>query len=222
MAKYFVFQPTDSNITQAVLYWYDSAIFNTESNSQQKYVKISLITYPEGPEEIPETQEILLSFGKAITNYWNPIKTWSSISLNIAKNGHLLLPIPTGLIVVIVIYQTIKRQQEKKSNLTLLNKLSLQKKEELILKIINQTNRKDEITVNQLADQLKEITGKENRLDFIIEKLEEAEKAGLIKRDIISKEDEPLLVWKSQIAQKKSKNSISCLLYTSPSPRDRS
>jgi len=99
-----------------------------------------------------------------------------------------------------LIYQTIKRQKEKKSNLELFNKLSLHKEDRLILKLVHQATGKDKNTANQLADHLKKITGKENRLSSLIEKLEEAEKVGLIKRDIISKEDEPILIWRSQIA----------------------
>jgi len=196
--KFFAFQPRDSNITQLVLYWYESAVFNTGSSSEQKYVKISLITYPENSEDIPETENMLLSFGKTIANYWQPIRTWSTIALTIAQNGHLLITIPTAFIVAILIVQIIQKQREKKSNLKIYNKLPSEK-DKLILKTVHQTAKKNQPTANSIALHYQKLSGKKTELDLLIKKLKEAEKVNLIKRDITSREDEPTLTWKSQI-----------------------
>ncbi|MDH5689830.1 MAG: exosortase/archaeosortase family protein, partial [Candidatus Bathyarchaeota archaeon] len=96
--KLFAFKQAKTNTTQVVLYWYESALFNTGSSSEQKYVKTSLVAYPKNPHNITETEEMLLPFAKAIVDYWQPIKTWSQISLTIAQNGAPLTTIPTTLL----------------------------------------------------------------------------------------------------------------------------
>ena len=68
-----------------------------------------------------------------------------------------------------------------------------------ILDLIQQGSNKEGATVVRLIEELRKIKGKEPDIDEIVEKLEEAVKVGLVKRDIINKQDEPVMVWKSQI-----------------------
>jgi len=96
-ARYFAFQDTKTNLTQVILYWYENALFNTGSSTEQEHVKISLIAYAKTPEEVPNIEEQLLPFAKAIANYWQPIKTWSQIALLISQNNrttsnHSIIP----------------------------------------------------------------------------------------------------------------------------------
>jgi exosortase len=201
IGKFFAFQHIKSNLTQVVLYWYENAIFNTGSGSEQKYVKISLIAYPKNPEGVPATEDMLLPFGKAIVNYWQPIKTWSQIALLISQNGTSLIAITAVLLATLLSYQVIKDREERKSNLKLYDKLALQE-EKLILQAIHQASQKEKPTANTIASHYEKLTGKTIELESLIEKLNEAEKAGLIKRDITSQRDEPILTWKSQVPSK--------------------
>ena len=196
-ARYFAFQDTKSNITQIVLYWYENALFNTGTSQEQEHVKISLIAFAKKPEDIPAIEEQLLPFGKAIVNYWQPIKTWSQIALLISKNGIILIAITTVLLATILSYQAIKGLEEKKSNLKLYTKLALHE-EKLILQAVHQASRTDKPTANAIASHYQKLTGKTMELEPLIEKLKEAEKAGLIKSDITSEQDEPIFAWKSQ------------------------
>ena len=198
-ARYFAFQDTKTNLTQVILYWYENALFNTGSNPEQKHVKISLITFTNNSEDIHSIEDQLLPFGKAIANYWQPIKTWSQIALLISQNGIILITITIVLLATILSYQAIKNQGEKKSNLRFYNKLALHE-EKLILQAAHEASKKEKPTANAIASHYQKLTGKPIELKLLLEKLNQAEKAGLIKRDITSQEDEPILTWKSQIS----------------------
>ena len=198
-ARYFAFQDTKTNLTQIILYWYENAFFNTGSNPEQKHVKISLITFTNNPENIPSIEDQLLPFGKTIVNYWQPIKTWSQIALLISQNGIILMTITIALLATILSYQVIKNRVEKKGNLQVYNKLALHE-EKLILQVAHEASKKEKPTANTIASNYQKLTGKTIDLELLIAKLNEAEKVGLIKRDITSQEDEPILTWKSQIS----------------------
>jgi len=218
-ARYFAFQEIKSNTTQVVLYWYEKALFNTGSNPEQKHVKISLIAFTNNPENIHSIEEQLLPFGKAIANYWQPIKTWSQIALLISQNGITLIAITIALLVTILSYQVIKNREEKRSNLKLYNKLAL-KEEKLILQAVHQAAKEDKSTGITVASSYRKLAGKPIDLNVLLEKLDEAYKAGLIEREIANREDEPILTWKTQISFPKSfitlRKIISSMLHKPP------
>jgi len=198
-ARYFAFQDIETNITQVILYWYENVLFNTGSNPEQKHVKISLIIFTNNPEDIHSIEDQLLPFGKAIANYWQPIKTWSQIALLTSQNGINFIAITITLLATILSYQVTKNRGEKKSNLKLYNKLTL-KKEKLILQVAREASQEEKPTANVIASHYQKLTGKTIELEPLIEKLNQAEKVGLIKRGITSQEDEPILTWKTQIS----------------------
>ena len=84
-ARYFAFQYKNTNQTQAVLYWYQSATFNIEGTAQTKSVMISLIMYPPSSQNVSDYENQQLVVAQAITNYWQPIQTWSTIALAISR-----------------------------------------------------------------------------------------------------------------------------------------
>ena len=197
-ARYFAFQDIKTNLTQVVLYWYENALFNTGSSTEQEHVKISLFAFAKTPEEIPIIEDELLPFGEAIANYWQPIKTWSQIALTIAQHGTTLIAIATTLLTITLALEAIKNQRKKRSKLKVYNKLALEE-EKLILQAAHQASKQNKPTANTIASHYQKLAGKPIELNLLLQKLNQAEEAGLIKRDITSKEDEPTLVWKSQI-----------------------
>jgi len=200
-ARYFAFQDTESNIIQIILYWYENAVFNTGSIQEQKHVKTSLITFTENQKDIYTNEEKLLPFAKAIANYWQPIKTWSQIALLISQNGIALIATTIATLATILTYLAIKKREEKKFNLNLYIKLA-SKEEKLIIKAVHQASKKDGSTANEIASHFQKLSGNPIKLNSLIEKLNQSEKAGLIKRDITNREDEPIIVWKSQMPSK--------------------
>jgi len=198
IGRYFAFQRINSDTIQVVLYWYENAFFNTGSSLEQKHVKISLIAYTKTREEVSLIGEQLLPFGKAIANHWQPVKTWSQIILTIAQHGDTLITITTGLLAITLALQAVKNQRERRSNLRVYNKLALIE-EKLILQAVHQTAKEDKSTGNEIASCYQRLAGKPIESNVLLQKLNEAEEAGLVKREIISHNDEPVLIWKSQV-----------------------
>jgi len=200
-ARYFAFQDSETNTTQVILYWYENAIFNIGSTQEQRHVKISLITFVNDLKDISSIEEQLLQFGKAIANYWQPIKTWSKITLIISQNGATLITITITLLTIALVFQSMKNRKEKKSNLQVYKKLAL-KEERLILQATHAANREDKSTGIAIASHYQKLARKPIALNVLIQKLDEAYKAGLVKREIANREDEPILVWKPRISFK--------------------
>jgi len=175
IARWFAFQYTKTNQTQTVLYWYETATFTTNTTSQQKHVKISLIAYPKTPEEIPTIENQLLPVAQAIANYWQPIKTWTQIALIFSRNGQTLTLSATTLLVPAIIFYKVQNRRARKNLQKLYHKLSSQDKL-LIQKI------KEKSKVNELG-----------------ERLQQMEQAGIIKRKIVNFNDEPTIVWEKAL-----------------------
>jgi exosortase len=199
-ARFFAFQYKNNNQTQVVLYWYETSTFKINNTTQQKYVKISLIAYLKNPKDVPAIEELLLPFAKTIANYWQPIKTWTSIALIISQNGLILIPIIVILIVIILAYQKFQDFKDKKATLKLYNKLSEENK--LIIKAINQASKENKNTINEINLYYSKLIGKNIECEQLMKKLHEIEKSGLIKRKIINNEDEPKLIYKSILNHK--------------------
>jgi len=189
-ARYFAFQYTKTNQTQVVLYWYETSTFKTNSTSQQKYVKISLIALPLSPVEIHNVEDQLLPIAKTVANHWQPIKTWTQIALTVAQNGLAFTVATAILIAAMLTFHTLESQKERKSTLKLYNKLST--REKIILQAVSQASQEGKPITKAIA---KRHNFPKNR--SIIKIIEDAEKLGLIKRYIKSQEDEPKLSWKT-------------------------
>jgi len=197
IGRFFAFHPLNSNRTQVILYWYENTIFKTESGYQNKHVKISLITFVDNPSQYKEAEEALLPIGNQIVKYWQPLKTWSWITLTIAQNGPALITLTIIPLVISGLYQIIKNQREKKDAQKLFKRIK-PKEERLILKAVQKSNKEGKATGLAIASAYKELTGKPIEIETLTEKLEEAEKAGLIKRKISNLDDEPIQIWKNR------------------------
>ena len=195
IGRYFAF--TKSNITQVVLYWFEKAIFDTGSGFQQEYAKISLIAYPNSPEDVSRTEDQLLPFAQAIVNYWQPIKTWSWVALTLGQNGNALIAITVALLGIVIGFRIIEDLKGRKSNLKVYSKLVPEEK--VILRAVHQAAKEEKPSTHAIASSYRELTQKPIRLDQLFKTLKEAEDAGLVKREIISRNDEPTLVWKTKI-----------------------
>jgi len=210
VGRFFVFRPIRSNLTQAVLYWYGKAAFKSGSGWGLKYVKTSIIASVDtfvktgeisNPDEYSELEKKLLSVAQSIASFWEPAKDWSIVVLSFAKWGLALSTI--AIIVPVAIYVT-KTWQKRKNNIQLYKQLtwysSFQEEEKQTKKIVDILAKNGKSTGAAIAKSFQKLTGKPIEISNFFKKLRYAEEYGLIKRDIINREDEPFLVWKSQIS----------------------
>jgi exosortase len=195
LARYYAFQWVSTNQTQVVLYWYETAIFITNGTGQQKQARISLITLPDSPQNLTRKEE-LLPFATAIAQYWEPIKTWTPIALSLSQQSLPLAAATSTPIPIIAALYFLRKRNERKANSLAYTKLSQPAKD--LIDAISETEKKGASTVDKIADTYQKTTNQTISKDQIVQKLTELEKIGLIERHIINKQDEPILIWKTQ------------------------
>ena len=195
VGRYFAFQYRSTNQTQVVLYWYETATFNVNNQTQQKQVKISLVVYPKSSDEVGQSEALLLPIAKAVNDYWAPIKTWTAIALIISQNGLGLSAISILLLAMLLFYKAFLNFQEKISLLTLYNKLPIQK-QQLIKAVVN-AKKQGSPTTKGIADELSKQTDTLTNSEHLAKELEGVEKIGLIQKTLVNNEDKPAYAWES-------------------------
>jgi len=199
IARYFAFQWVETNQTEVVLYWFETARFMTNDTAQQKRLKMSLITYPDTPQNITEAED-LLPFATAITKHWQPIKTWTQISLLLSQNGAHLATITTALLVPVTVLYALEKRKQRKANAKAYKKIAKSNKQ--IIDAVAETEKNTPPTLDAIAATHKNRTGELIEEEKLLHKLGELEKTDIIKGDIANIRDEPTMIWKTQIAMR--------------------
>ena len=209
-ARYFAFQYVKTKAIQLVLYWYETAVFTVDQTFQQKHVKISLVAYPDSLEEVPEVERRMVQMAEAIVGYWQPVKTWSPVVLAVAENGQILTAVLATLVLFVLGVQKTLELREKTLNLRLYNKIALEEDRQLIGAVC-EADRAEIPTGKTILMHYQKLLGRQVEPKTLMEKLNHAEKAGLIERDVVGVEDKPLLVWRSRTALKTHRRFTSIL-----------
>ena len=194
LARYFAFQYKSSNQTQVVLYWYETSTLTINDTLEQKQVKISLISYPNSPQEIEKTENNLMNFATAIAGHWQPTKTWTQIALIISKNGLALSTISATLTACMILLSALDIVRRRKTITRTYSKLPDEDRQ--IVDAVQKTEKKSMATMQKIATTYSSTSPD---LKTLNERLNRAEEARLIRRQIISKYDEPMQTWKSNI-----------------------
>lgn len=197
ISRLFVFNYTATNETQAVLYWFESAIFTVNSTSQQKQVKISLIAYPESTDNLPTIENQLVTLATAIASYWQPIKTWSQVTMLISQNGANLAILMSILLSFIIILYLFEIRRQRKANANAYQKLSTPNRQ--IIDIVRETEKTTTPTLDNIATVCQKAIGQPIDKESLLGKLYELEETGIIKSTVTNKKDEPIQTWKTQM-----------------------
>ncbi len=201
ISRYFVFNQTATNEIQAVLYWYESATFTTNQTGQQKQIKISLVAYPGILEALPNIESQLVSLATAITENWQPIKTWSQLTILISQYGATLAVATSLILAILIIFFVIETRNQRKTNRKTYEKLSTSNKQ--IIDSIQKTQKTTTPTLNNIAATYQGTTKKAINELQLLDKLAELENTGIIRSNIANEQDEPTQTWKTQISQNK-------------------
>ncbi len=183
-----------------VLYWYETATFDTNSTTQTKSVMISLIMYPSSPQNVSDTENQELPFASAINNYWQPIRAWTAVALGISQNGLTLSAGATVFLVLLTLYAVFLDRKEKLALLNLYRKLPAET--QLLMKAVTNAQNNHNPTVQGITLELQKLSQTFPSDSWITQKLVEAEKTGLIKKMLINKDDNPAFALKNQMPQK--------------------
>jgi len=197
IARYLAFKHPE-NYTQITLYWFETAIFDTGITVEQKYVRISLIIFAREQTNYEHFENELLSIGKKIASYWQPIKLQTLISLGILAI-QLLLIICIAFLIITIITQQLYESRKKARNLKLFRSFASKEDKLLLTILIDLTKRKRNIKTKDILNAFKKRIRKPLKLNDLIEKLAHLEEYGFIKRDVILIKNNPQLVWKTSV-----------------------
>jgi len=197
IGRYFAFAYKDTNETQVVLYWYETAIFTINQTSQQKHMKISLIAYPDGFDNLQQIENQLTETAKAIVNYWQPIKTWSQISMIISQNGATMAAGSVVIMFSAIILYVFQVKKQMAANRIAYQKLS--KENQQIIDAVKEAEKRGMSTLANIVDAYEKIKQTHFSKIQILERLNTLEEIGIIKHTIASRNDEPVQIWKAKI-----------------------
>jgi exosortase len=208
-ARYFSFKDKSTNQTEVVLYWYENSIFTTNGTSQEKYVEISLIGYPNTPANVTLAHALMqgmedemLPFATAIVNYWEPIRMWTAVGITLSRNGFTLAEITIALLAAIIVFYTFETIKQRRANARIYRKLSSENRQ--IIDAIAQTEKTAKPTLQAIADTYESKTGAKIDEKDLLQKLSEAQKTGIIESATANIQDEPTRTWKTKMTIRKS------------------
>jgi len=197
----FAFQEKGSLSINVVVYWYEKSLFMVNSTIEEKFVKISIMAVIDNLSDRSKIEEEqLLPIAGEIVRYWQPIKQSSQIVLTFANHRNELFIVMLISVIALVSSSIARSYLRKKSLYRMYSKIASETDKQ-ILRSVSQTKIP---IAEHIASTYHEISGKNMKLDELIEKLRQAENAGLIKREVMNFEDNPLLVWRTTISIHKS------------------
>ncbi|MGD0977533.1 MAG: exosortase/archaeosortase family protein [Candidatus Bathyarchaeia archaeon] len=210
IGRFFVFQYTATNVTQAVLYWFESTTFQVNSTSEQKYIKISLITYPESLADLPALENQTVALATTVASYWEPIVTWSQLALFLSLNGSYFAAATFALLLVVTILYVLERRKQRRADARVYQKLSTRSRQ--IIDTVQETEKANRPTLGAIAAVYKSKTGEPIDYEEVLHRLSEAERTGIIEDGVANVQDEPTQVWKSHLKAPKENGRIKQIL----------
>ncbi|MFB3890238.1 MAG: exosortase/archaeosortase family protein [Candidatus Bathyarchaeia archaeon] len=195
-ARYFAFYDKDANLTQVVLYWYESSLFEMGNSTQQRQVKTSIIAYADSPDEVSGIEAQILPFARDIAAYWEPIKTWGAMDA-ISQNGLTLSATTITLIAALSVFFELQTLIHRKNNLRVYEKLP--EKDRRFIDALRSSGERRDLTIEDAALAMQKIDGEPTDRERLRQKLGELESLGLLQDRILNKQDEPIQGWRVQI-----------------------
>jgi exosortase/archaeosortase family protein len=192
IGRFYSIQVVGHNFTETVLYWSVRTVFDGE----WKYVKISVFV-DVYHTDYAKVEEELLPFGKAIVEYWQPIQSWPLAAIAISRHQSILMPIPIALLLFVSILNVSRKWRDKRLNLKIYDKLVSDDK--LVFQAVHKAAKEGKPTTSAIASAYQKLSGNPIEHSKLLEKLKSAEEAGLIEESIASYDDNPVLIWRSQI-----------------------
>jgi exosortase len=194
IARYLVFNHP-SNYTYVAIYWFQRANFKFGLTVEPRYVRINLLYLATNPNDAPALKEELITIGQSVAAYWEPLQVQSLVSIGIPMTQFLL-----GSVVFAGVFiqtsQYALEQRKKRTNLKMFEKLASENEKALYQTLNDLSQKTKETTTENVASAFENATGSAVKTDELIKMLNNLQRHGIIKIDIININDQPLLVWK--------------------------
>jgi exosortase len=198
--RYFIFRYIGTNNLRVILYWFETSSFSVNSTSQQKHVKISLMADAYKLDDVVSIKNQLMINAKQIVNYWKPIKSFSGLMLLLSLNVDKLGLLTIGLIAGVVGYYFLIKKLEQRKNSKVYNKFSESIRQ--LFEIIYETEKTGNPTLDNIFIVYQKTSGESVDKQTLLNELAIIEKTVLVKKSIVNKNDQPIIVWKTQINPK--------------------
>lgn len=194
IARFLVFKNAQ-NYTQTTLYWYEKALFKTGITIQQKYVRISLISFSQSEQSYRRQEETLLVFGESIAKYWEPLKQQSLVSIGVPLLQFLLATTIVFAAFLEMGYY-LNETRKKQNNLRIFQNYASQE-EKLMLQTIQKLRQEGkETTFKAILRDFQKATEEKVSSEKVLSILNSLETHGLVRKDLAVRHNVPKLVWK--------------------------
>jgi exosortase len=195
IARYFAFQYVADNQTQLVLYWYETSTFTVDNTTQQKQVKLSLITYPQTPQDLQKMENLLLPIAQAIANHWQPIKTWALISVLISQHGLELATTTTLILIILVTFYIFEMRRQARVGLNVYQKLGI--RDQQLVNTVREIQKTSIPTLDTITETYNKNARAKLTTDQLQQRLTDLQKTNTIRNIIVNNRDEPTKIWKA-------------------------
>ena len=199
IARFLTFESPE-NYTQVTLYWYEKATFKMGVSVEQRYVRISLIILTRNSTGYQQLEDKLLTFGQHIASYWEPLKTQSLISLGVPAQ-QLLLTVSIAFVAFTKTAEYSNEYRKKTNNQKLFNNLAPKEEKVILQTILDLATKKKTVETRDIAKTIRRKTRETIDHDKLLNILGQLENYGFIKKDIISVNNKPRLIWKTCISR---------------------
>jgi hypothetical protein len=180
--------------TEAVLYWYGSAVFKINSTVQSKYVLVSIGVTPNSGHTLSFVKSQLASFAGQIISYWLPILPWSAATGIVTSfGGYVAGGMLCGIFgATLILCSGESRSQKRASRITY---LKLSKQDQQFVERIPGYERQVTPTLDRVMGY--QVKREQFEGDKFIQKLIQLERIGVLKSSIVNDDDEPKYIWKT-------------------------
>jgi exosortase len=195
IARYLVFI-SPYNYTQVTLYWYEKATFRTALTVEQKYVRISLVILTQNSSNYGNLENELLPIGQSVASYWEPLKYQSLVSLGVPAQQSLLAA-SAVFIALTKVTQYASDQRKKRSNTRIFSNFAPEEEKRVLETIQEIAKTRKTMKTEEIRVAFNERTGKSMNTETLLTILATLENYGFLKRDIVSANNRPVLIWKA-------------------------
>ena len=197
IGRYFAYRYRTEDVTEAVLYWFETSRFAVNETSQQRNVKISLYVHPSTIEELPSTKNELLLFGRGIVLYRAEVDTWSIVAILLSQHaGNLIAVISTSLLAVAAVYLYFDIGAMKRSSQAY---EKLPKSSQQVVDAVVTAEQKGLSNLSNITNAHNETSKQKIDAKLLQQQLHAMEKTGIVRSTVTSRNDVPIQVWKSRM-----------------------
>jgi len=209
VGKFLLFKRVGASTTEAVFYWFERVPLRFGQNFENRNVMISLWANTEGlarggliksSDDIEGIKQMYFPMAKTITAFWT--KQSAQVISNevvlafIREHIVALMALVISPALILLLHHLIRKAGLRKVNKRLYEQLGAQDRSLLAVFTSQDKQFEHGITGELMSKSYQTIMNKQISEAEMSERLRNARKAGLIKEQISSIYDEPLLIWK--------------------------